>query len=144
MAMPKKGESLMIKHGKRHTICYYKGGRVLSNIQNDLSVTNLQGKRIDQPLLTLERTWVYLHSAPILNFFMISSTFTNRNKITALLKYLNSLVKMSTLNSANFTNSEHYIKTNHKTYWVIIQTGFVDNGLWLENFMDFGKVEEVM
>ena len=47
MAMPKKGESLMIKHGKRHTICYYKGGRVLSNIQNDLSGSSECGRLVD-------------------------------------------------------------------------------------------------
>ena len=39
----------------------------------------------------------YLHSAPILDLFMKNSTFTNKSKIVAFLKYFYCFVKMSTL-----------------------------------------------
>ena len=39
----------------------------------------------------------YLHSAPILDLFMKNSTFRNKSKIVAFLKYFYCFVKMSTL-----------------------------------------------
>ena len=47
--------------------------------------------------LTLENMRDYLHSAPILDLFMKNSTFKNKSKIVAFLKYFYCFFKMSTL-----------------------------------------------
>ena len=68
---------------------------------------------------------------------MTSSTFTNQNKIMAILRYFLYFVKLSTLNNT-------LPKQIMQPIEVKFQTVFVENGIWLQNFMDFVKVEEIM
>ena len=66
--------------------------------------------------LTLENMRDYLHWAPILDLFMKNSTFTNKSKIVAFLKYFNYFSKSrQNINTDFFWENKTFFFAENKT-----------------------------
>ena len=124
------------------TFCCYFG----TVINVGQPATNKFRGSTNQPAqLTHENMRYYLHLALILDLFMKNSTFTNKSKIVAFLKYFFCFVKMSTLIFFSENKQQHNFKTNHTTFWEktqSFQTGQKESNIWSANFVNIVKVQD--
>ena len=119
--------------------------RVIAKLrwQDEVGRGNKFRGSMNQPAqLTLENMRDYLHSAPILDLFMKNSTFTNKCKILAFLKYFYCFVKMSTLSFFADNKSQYNFKTKHATLKTQnLQTGRKESNIWSANIGNVVKVQ---